>query len=62
MMRTFLIIVGPIWFALASVFIASLLSCVLKHMPSPPWEAEDDFRLVVLEGQPAPAPVRAIVD
>ena len=42
MMRTILIWAGPFWFVFAFVFLSSLMACVLKHMPSPPWDSGKD--------------------
>ena len=54
MMRTFLILAGPFWFGLALVFVSSLMLCVLKQMPSPPWDSDDDGDFSDREDSPAP--------
>jgi hypothetical protein len=62
MIRTILILAGPFWFGLALIFISSLMLCVLKRMPSPPWDSEDGLDLSESEDSPAPFGLSAYAD
>ncbi len=53
-MRTILILAGPFWLALAFVFLFSLMSCVLKRMPAPPWDSDDGGEFAEVEDGPSP--------
>ena len=59
MMRTILILAGPFWFGLALVFLSSLMLCVLKRMPSPPWRPDDGGDSFDREDGPAPFDLNA---